>query len=54
MVYAVLSDVSRARAIHAAQEKLAPLGVRTLGAVVLGAQAEFDEKGYGYGIGYAK
>ncbi len=54
LVYAVLSDVSRARAIHAAQQKLAPLGVRTLGAVVLGAEAEFDEKSYGYGMGQAK
>ncbi len=54
LVFAVLSEVSRAPAIHAAQQKLAPLGVRTLGAVVLGAQAEFDEKNYGYAVGQAK
>jgi capsular exopolysaccharide synthesis family protein len=54
LVYAVLSEVSRAPAIHAAQQKLAPLGVRTLGAVVLGTQAEFDEKNYGYALGQAK
>lgn len=54
VVYAVLNEVSRAPAIHAAQQKLAPLGVRTLGAVVLGAAAEFDEKNYGYGLGQNK
>ncbi|MBM3996334.1 MAG: CpsD/CapB family tyrosine-protein kinase [Planctomycetes bacterium] len=37
VVYAVLTDVSRAPDVHAAQQKMAPLGVRTLGAVVLGA-----------------
>jgi hypothetical protein len=37
--------VSRAPAIHAAQQKLEPLGVATLGAVVLGADSEFGGKG---------
>jgi capsular exopolysaccharide synthesis family protein len=54
MVFAILRDVSRAPAVHAAQQKLAPLGVRTLGAVVLGARSEFDEKNYGYGMNQAK
>ncbi|MBI1829873.1 MAG: polysaccharide biosynthesis tyrosine autokinase [Planctomycetes bacterium] len=36
VVYAILTDVSQAPAVHAAQQKMAPLGVRTLGAVVLG------------------
>jgi Mrp family chromosome partitioning ATPase len=47
-VFAILRDVSRAPAIYAAQQKIAPLNVRTLGAVVLGAQNEFEEKPYGY------
>ena len=54
VVYAVLSEVSRAPAIHAAQQKMAPLGVRTLGAVVLGAEGAFNEKNYGYGMGQGK
>jgi capsular exopolysaccharide synthesis family protein len=41
VLFAILKDVSRAPAIYAAQQKLAPLGVRTLGAVVLGADSEF-------------
>jgi hypothetical protein len=54
LLFAVLSEVSRAPAIHAAQQKLAPLGVRTLGTVVLGAPAEFSEKNYGYALNQAK
>jgi capsular exopolysaccharide synthesis family protein len=45
ILFAVLRDVSRAPAIHAAQQKLEPLGVATLGAVVLGADSEFGGKG---------
>jgi polysaccharide biosynthesis transport protein len=50
VLYAILRDVSRAPAIYAAQQKLAPLGVRTLGAVVIGADAEFNDKTYGYAV----
>jgi capsular exopolysaccharide synthesis family protein len=46
VLFAVLKDVSRAPAIYAAQQKLAPLEVHTLGAVVLGADAEFNDNGY--------
>lgn len=48
VLYAVLREVSRAPAVYAAQQKMAPLGVHMLGAVVLGAQKEFDDKSYGY------
>jgi len=50
VLFAILRDVSRAPAIHAAQQKMDSLGIRTLGAVVLGAQAEFDEKAYSYSL----
>lgn len=46
VLYAILRDVSRAPAVYAAQQKLAPLGVHTLGAVVIGADSEFDDKPY--------
>jgi capsular exopolysaccharide synthesis family protein len=54
VLFAILRDVSRAPAIHAAQQKLAPLGVPTLGAVVLGTEAEFSEKNYGFALSAAK
>jgi capsular exopolysaccharide synthesis family protein len=48
VVYAVLREVSLAPAIYAAQQKLAPLSIHTLGAVVLGAESEFSDQKYGY------
>ncbi len=48
VVYAVLREVSLAPAIYAAQQKLAPLCIHTLGAVVLGAESQFNDKQYGY------
>ncbi len=53
VLFAILRDVSRAPAIHAAQQKLAPLGVPSLGAVVLGAAAEFSENNYGFALSAA-
>src|SRR5439155_19514273 len=50
VVYAVLRDVSRAPAVYAAQQKMAQLGVHTIGAVLLGADAEFGGKTYGYAM----
>lgn len=44
VLLAILRDVSRAPAVHAAQQKLAPLGLHTLGAVVLGSDAEYSDK----------
>ena len=52
VVYAILRDVSRAPAIYAAQQKMAPLEIHTLGAVVLGTKAEFCDK-YGYAMSAA-
>lgn len=53
VLFAILRDVSRAPAIHAAQQKMAPLGVPSLGAVVLGTDAEFTEKNYGFALSAA-
>jgi capsular exopolysaccharide synthesis family protein len=44
----VLRDVSRAPAIHAAQQRLASLGIRTLGAVVIGTGNEAGSASYVY------
>jgi len=40
VVFSVLRNVSRGPAIHAAQQKLNNLGVRTLGAVMIGGAGE--------------
>jgi hypothetical protein len=39
VVFSVLKDVSRLPLVQAAREKLGALGVRTLGAVVIGGDA---------------
>jgi succinoglycan biosynthesis transport protein ExoP len=49
VLLSVLRDVSRAPAIHAAQQRLAGLGVRTLGAVLIGADGEAGVASYVYG-----
>ena len=54
VLFAILRDVSRAPAIYAAQQKLAPLGVAMLGAVVLGTAPEFGDKNYRYAMATAK
>lgn len=41
VLFSILRDVSRAPAVHAARQKLAPLGIRTLGAVMVGAPDNF-------------
>jgi len=42
VVFSVLRDVSRLPAIHAAQQKLSALGVRSLGAIVIGGNGAGD------------
>jgi succinoglycan biosynthesis transport protein ExoP len=54
VLFAILSDVSRAPAVYAAQQKLAPLNVPMLGAVVLGTEQEFSDKNYRYAMNMAK
>jgi capsular exopolysaccharide synthesis family protein len=48
VLLSVLRDVSRAPAIHAAQQRLEGLGVRTLGAVVIGTAGETGNASYLY------
>jgi capsular exopolysaccharide synthesis family protein len=48
VLFAILSDVSRAPAVYGAQQKLTPLGVQLLGAVVLGTQSEYGDASYRY------
>jgi capsular exopolysaccharide synthesis family protein len=48
VLFAILTDVSRAPAVYAAQQKLAPLDVHTLGAVLLGTEPQFSDKNYRY------
>ncbi|MBI2805110.1 MAG: polysaccharide biosynthesis tyrosine autokinase [Planctomycetes bacterium] len=50
ILFTVLREVSRAPAIHAAQQKLEPLGVPTLGAVVLGTEPEFTDQNYRFAV----
>ena len=50
VVLSVLRDVSRAPALYAAQQKLAPLGVAMLGAVILGTEPEFGDPSYGFAL----
>jgi len=45
-LFAVLRDVSRVPAVLAAQQKLQSLGVRTLGAVVIGEGVDAYGRGY--------
>ncbi len=44
--FTVLREVSRAPAVHLAQQKLANLGVRCLGAVLIGGKAEYGSYKY--------
>lgn len=50
VIFSVLRGVSRLPRVHAAYEQLAALGVRVLGAVVLGTNEDRD--GYGYHYDY--
>src|SRR5262249_13934009 len=40
VLFSILRDVSRVPAVYAAQQKLAPLGIRVLGAVMVGAEVD--------------
>lgn len=44
----VMSDVSRSPAVHAAHQRLENLGIKTLGAVVIGTKNELGPLGYKY------
>ncbi|MCI0739265.1 MAG: polysaccharide biosynthesis tyrosine autokinase [Gemmataceae bacterium] len=48
VIFAVLRDVSRVPSVYAAQQKLQNLGIRTLGAVMIGAPNELGKLGYKY------
>ncbi len=48
VLFSILRDVSRAPAVYAAQQKLMPLGIRILGAVMVGAEAEAGRGRYRY------
>jgi capsular exopolysaccharide synthesis family protein len=48
VIFSVLRDVSRLPAVHAAHQRLSALGVRTLGAVVIGAGNDVSALAYQY------
>jgi capsular exopolysaccharide synthesis family protein len=52
VVFSILRDVSRAPSVHAAQQRLEGLGVRLLGAVMIGADTPAGS--YPYAMGKAK
>jgi capsular exopolysaccharide synthesis family protein len=48
VLFSVLRDVSRSPEVYAAQQRLVPLGVRTLGAVVIGMSGDAGGRAYRY------
>jgi len=48
VVFSILRDVSRMPAVHTAQQRLSALGIRTLGAVVIGASGDSGSMTYQY------
>jgi polysaccharide biosynthesis transport protein len=48
VLFSVLQDVSRMPAVHAAHQRLATLGIRMLGTVVIGADSEATSQAYQY------
>jgi capsular exopolysaccharide synthesis family protein len=50
VVFSILRDVSRMPTVRAAQQRLSGLGIRTLGAVVIGAVGDADCLSYEYPI----
>ena len=48
VIFSILRDVSRAPAVHAAQQKINNLAIRTLGAVMIGAGSDMADQGYAY------
>jgi capsular exopolysaccharide synthesis family protein len=53
VIFSILRDVSRAPEVFAAHQKLTALGVRILGAVMLGARPALSNRGYQYAAGKA-
>jgi succinoglycan biosynthesis transport protein ExoP len=50
VLFSVLRDVSRVPALQAAQQRLSNLGIRTLGAVVIGTKNESGNHAYHYAL----
>jgi capsular exopolysaccharide synthesis family protein len=48
VVFAILRDVSRAPAVHAARQKIDKLGIRMLGAVLIGANSDLGDRNYAH------
>jgi capsular exopolysaccharide synthesis family protein len=48
VIFSILRDVSRTPEVFAAHQKLAALGIRILGAVMLGARPALSNRGYQY------
>ena len=48
VLFSILRDVSRAPDVHAAHQRLAPLGIRTLGAVVIGMESDLSSRASRY------
>lgn len=48
VLFSILRDVSRAPEVYAAQQRLAPLGIRTLGAVVIGMSNDLSSRAHQY------
>ncbi len=48
VLFSILRDVSRVPEVYAAQQRLSPLGVRMLGAVVIGMTSELSKRAYQY------
>jgi polysaccharide biosynthesis transport protein len=48
VLYSIMRDVSRVPEVFAAQQRLAPLGVRTLGAVAIGMTSDLSKRAYQY------
>jgi succinoglycan biosynthesis transport protein ExoP len=50
VIFSVLRDVSRLPAVHLAHTRLHNLGIRTLGAVVIGGGNDLQSLGYKYAV----
>jgi capsular exopolysaccharide synthesis family protein len=48
VLFSILRDVSRVPEVYSAQQRLAPLGVRTLGAVAIGMASDLNPRAYQY------
>jgi len=51
VIFSILRDVSRIPAVHAAHQKINNLGIRTLGAVMIGGSSESGNIAYAYSGG---